>query len=74
MRLDKKVVPFKRGSWLRLYGIQLHAWNEKFIKLYVLDCGRFLRTDCFSLNRERFDFARLLVATSSLELLIPSTS
>lgn len=53
---------------MRLYGIPLHAWNESFFKLCVLDCGRYLRTDSCSLDKERFDYARVLVATSSLEI------
>jgi len=62
----KTVLPFQRGAWIRLYGILLHAWNEDFFKLYVFDCGRYLRADNCSLNRERFDYARVLIATSSL--------
>jgi len=34
----------------------------------VFDCGRYLRADNCSLNRERFDYARVLIATSSLEV------
>ncbi|MCH79613.1 cysteine-rich receptor-like protein kinase, partial [Trifolium medium] len=68
-RWDKKIIPFQRGAWLRLYGIPLHAWNETFFKLCVMDCGRFLRTDASALDRERFDYARVLVATSSLVIL-----
>jgi len=61
-------VPFQRGAWLRWYGIPLHAWNESFFKLCVLDCGRYLRTDICSLKKERFDYVSVLVATSSLEI------
>jgi hypothetical protein len=68
VRWNKTVVPFQRGAWLRLYGIPLHAWNESFFKLCVLGCGRYLRTDSCSLDKERFDYARVLVATSSLEI------
>jgi hypothetical protein len=67
-RWDKEVVSFQRGAWLRLYGILLHAWNETFFKLCVIDCGRFLRTDSCSTDKARFDFARVLIATSSLEV------
>jgi predicted SpoU family rRNA methylase len=38
-RWDKTVVPFQRGVWFRLYGIPLHAWNESFFKLCVLNYG-----------------------------------
>ena len=61
--------PFQRGAWVRLYGIPLHAWHENFFKLCVMDSGRFLKTDNCSLNRERFDYARVLIATSSLSVI-----
>jgi len=63
----KEVLPFQRGAWIRLYGIPIHAWNESFFKLCVLDCGRYLRADSCSLNRERFDYARVLISTASLD-------
>lgn len=66
---DKTVIPFQRGTWVRVYGIPLHAWNEDFFKLCVLDCGRYLRSDTCSLNRERFDYARILISTPLLEVL-----
>ena len=66
---DKSAVPFQRGVWLRLYGIPLHPWNEYFFRLCVMDCGRYLRTDSGSLEKERFDFSRVLVSTTSLEII-----
>jgi len=62
------VLPFKRGAWLRVYGIPLHAWNEGFFKLCGFECGRYLRSDNASLARERFDYARILISTTSLEV------
>jgi len=62
------VLPFQRGAWIRLYGIPLHAWNERLFKLCVFNCGRYLRADNCSLNRERFDYARVLISTSSLDV------
>jgi hypothetical protein len=66
---DTTVLPFQRGAWLHIYGIPLHAWNEGFFKLCVLDYGRFLCSDKRSLDCERFDFARVLISTPSLEVL-----
>lgn len=40
------------GAWVRIYGIPLHAWNESFFKLCVLDCGRFLRSDGVSFDKD----------------------
>jgi len=34
----------------------------------VFDCGRYLRADTCSLNRERFDYARILISTSFLDV------
>jgi hypothetical protein len=69
VRWDQEVVPFQRGAWVRIYGIPLHAWNVDFFRLCVMDCGRFLRTDDCSLEKDMFDYARVLVATSSLEVI-----
>jgi hypothetical protein len=74
VRWEKNVVPFQRGAWLRLYGVPLHAWNESFFKLCTLDCGRFLRSDSCSVERDRFDYARILIATSNLEIINSSES
>ncbi|MCI22292.1 sulfate transporter, partial [Trifolium medium] len=65
---DNKVLPYQRGVWVRLYGISLHAWSVDFFKLCVLDCGRFLRADSCSTDKDRLDFARVLIATSDLEI------
>ncbi|GAU48515.1 hypothetical protein TSUD_244350 [Trifolium subterraneum] len=68
-RWDKVVQPYHRGAWVRLYGIPLHAWDEQFFKLCVYDCGRFLRTDNCSADRDRLDFARVLLATPQLDII-----
>ncbi|PNX72734.1 putative sulfate transporter, partial [Trifolium pratense] len=65
---DNHAQDYRRGAWVRLYGIPLQAWNENFFKLCVFDCGRLLRVDNGSLERERIDFARVLIATPTLEI------
>jgi hypothetical protein len=66
VRWEKAVVPFQRGAWVRIYGIPLHAWNLNFFKLRVMVCGRFLRSDSYIVARERLDYARVLISTTSL--------
>ncbi|PNX99301.1 hypothetical protein L195_g022566, partial [Trifolium pratense] len=66
-RWDNFVQPYRRGAWVRLYGIPLQAWNANFFKLCVLDCGRFLRIDSCSADKDRLDYARVLIATTDLE-------
>jgi hypothetical protein len=46
----------------------LNAWNVDFFKLCVFDCGRFLRADSCSAEKDRLDFARVLIATSELDI------
>ncbi|PNX92129.1 putative sulfate transporter [Trifolium pratense] len=66
-RWDSLVQPYRRGAWVRLYGIPLQAWNANFFKLCVFYCGRFLRVDSCSVDKDRLDYARVLIATSDLE-------
>ncbi|GAU47563.1 hypothetical protein TSUD_404100 [Trifolium subterraneum] len=67
-RWKTDVLSYQRGAWVRLYGVPLHAWNVNFFKLCVLDCGRFLRADSCSADKDRLDFARVLIATSDLDI------
>ncbi|CAJ2668643.1 unnamed protein product [Trifolium pratense] len=68
-RWETDAQPYRRGAWVRLYGIPLHASNEDFFKLCVFYCGRFMRTDCCSAEKDRLDFARVLIATPDLNII-----
>jgi hypothetical protein len=59
---------YQRGAWVRLYGVPLSAWNVDFFKLCVFECGRFIRADSCSAEKDRLDFARVLIATSDLAI------
>jgi hypothetical protein len=65
---DKDQRPYQRGAWVRLYGVPQNAWNVDFFKLCVFDCGRFLRADSCSADKDRLDFARVLIATADLDI------
>jgi hypothetical protein len=67
-RWDYDGRPYQRGAWVRLYGVPLNAWNVDFFKLCVFDCGRFIRADSCSAEKDRLDFARVLIATTNLEI------
>jgi hypothetical protein len=69
IKWKKELVFRERGAWVRIYGIPLHAWNIDFFKLCVFDCGRLLKVDDFTLDKTRFDYARVLISTSSLDIL-----
>ena len=69
VRWNKDMLFRKRGAWVRIYGVPLHAWNIDFFKLCLFDCGNLLRIDDITVDRDRFDYARILVSTSSLEII-----
>ena len=69
VRWNKDTLVRERGAWVRIYGVPLHAWNYDFFKLCVCDCGRLMRVDDITLDRDRFDYARVLVSTSSLDII-----
>ena len=55
---------------MRIYGVPLQAWNLEFFKLCVYDCGRLLKVDDSTLDKFCFDYARVLISTSSLDLIV----
>jgi len=60
---------YERGAWVRVYGTPIHAWNINFFKLCASKCGRFIRVgDCTS-DKGRIDFPRILISTTSVEVL-----
>jgi len=69
IRWSQDVIKFEKGVWVRIYGIPIHAWNTKLFKLAIFYCGRFLRLDNSIVIKDWFDYARVLLATSSLEVL-----
>jgi hypothetical protein len=70
---SSKKLRYERGAWVRVYGTPAHAWNINFFKLCVSECGKFVRADDCTLDRGRIDYARVLITTTSLEVLNLST-
>jgi len=68
VKWNKDILIRERGAWVRIYGVPLHAWNSNFFKLCVFDCGRLLRVDEVTVEKERLDYARVLISTTSLEV------
>jgi hypothetical protein len=58
-----------RSIWIRVYGVPVHAWRENFFKK-ILECtGEVIVLDDDTLNKRRFDYARVLVRTSALSFI-----
>jgi len=66
-------VTYERGARLRVYGVPVHAWNDSFFKLCVMNVGRFVRADKCTLDRARLEFACVLISTTQLEILNTSS-
>ena len=64
---------YERGAWLRVYGTPTHAWNTNFFKLCVSKCGKFVQADECTSDRGRIDYARILISTTSLQVLNTTT-
>ncbi|GAU51009.1 hypothetical protein TSUD_377370 [Trifolium subterraneum] len=58
---------YVRGAWVRCYRIPLHAWNPIFFAEIAELQGRLLKVDECTLNKDHMDFARILIATPSLQ-------
>lgn len=71
---NPREVVYVRGAWVRIYGIPVHAWTMSFFELCSKACGKFLKADECSVEKSRLDFARVLVSTSSLEVLNVTSS
>ncbi|KEH16894.1 DUF4283 domain protein [Medicago truncatula] len=74
VKWKKDMVVRERGAWVRIFGVPLQACNPEFFKLCVYDCGRMLKVDDPTLEKIHFDYARVLVSTSSLDLIISAAN
>jgi hypothetical protein len=64
---------YERGAWLRLYGVPVHAWNNDFLNLCVSAVGKLIQADESTMEKSRFDFARILVSTTHVEVIKQSS-
>lgn len=53
----------KRRTWVKLYGVPLHVWDESFFKIFAGKIGVFIDFDSDTADKKRFDVARLLIST-----------
>jgi len=65
---NNQCVKFERGVWVRLYGVPLQAWNANFFRLCAFDIGRIMWLDTCMVDRDCLDYARILLATPSLNI------
>ncbi|WJX17882.1 hypothetical protein P8452_07743 [Trifolium repens] len=64
-----KEVSSDRAIWIRLYGVPVHAWRENFFKKMLELTGEVIVMDDDTINKRRFDYARVLIRTSALSFI-----
>ncbi|XP_045802504.1 uncharacterized protein LOC123896113 [Trifolium pratense] len=57
----------ERLVWLRVYGVPIHAWNDKFFSLIAKQYGIFLNADDTTSKKLSMDVARILIRTPGLK-------
>lgn len=57
----------ERLTWIRCYGIPIHAWNVEFFTKLSEYVGVYLNSDDNTENKRSLDVARLLVRTQATE-------
>lgn len=62
-------VACEREAWVRCQGVPLHGWSSQFLELLVIRLGRFVSLDTNTMNLKRLDMARVLIRTSSWEVI-----
>lgn len=64
-----EMVAKEREAWIRCQGVPLHAWNSQFFEQIVGCLGSFISMDSGSMNGSSFDMARVMIRTSSWEVI-----
>ncbi|GKV29642.1 hypothetical protein SLEP1_g38546 [Rubroshorea leprosula] len=59
----------KRCAYIRVMGVPLDAWGERFFTMIGDQCGRFVSMDDSTMKKSRLDFGRVLINTYSAEII-----
>jgi hypothetical protein len=59
----------RREVWVKVLGVPLHVWGEKFFKLVGNRFGEFVDFDADTASRSRFDVARIKLSTPCRSLI-----
>ncbi|MCH96036.1 DUF4283 domain protein, partial [Trifolium medium] len=57
----------ERYTWIRLFGVPVHAWNRHFFAKVCITNGSLINLDSATENKRRLDVARCLVRTTAME-------
>jgi hypothetical protein len=69
-----KLVSNQRSSWLRCYGVPLHAWGQALFRTIGFKFGTFVGTDQSTKLLVRGDMARINITTEKMQLIDSSVS
>lgn len=54
---------YERVSWIKCYGVPLHAWNLSFFVYLVSNYGRILKVNEDSNDKIWLDYAQIMIFT-----------
>ncbi|KAK8578804.1 hypothetical protein V6N12_069148 [Hibiscus sabdariffa] len=57
--------------WIFIEGLSLFAWSEFVLSLIGSHWGKVIRIDLETVNKKRFDIARVLVGVQCLSVILP---
>jgi hypothetical protein len=69
-----EVTSNQRTTWLRCYGIPLHAWGEALFRTIGFKFGSFVEADLSTKNMVRGDLARIRITTDKMMVIDSSVS
>ncbi|GAU24086.1 hypothetical protein TSUD_388790 [Trifolium subterraneum] len=69
-----ELVSHHRSTWLRCFGVPLHAWGDALFRSIAFKHGVFIEVDSPTKNMLRGDMARIKIVTKKLTLIDSSMS
>lgn len=57
------MVDEERVTWVRLFGIPCHVWNDEFFRFMALTFGAHIRADNVTESQAKLDVAHFLICT-----------
>ncbi|KAK6145750.1 hypothetical protein DH2020_019619 [Rehmannia glutinosa] len=60
---DSRAYRTERRCWIKCFGIPIHAWEPRFFHKIAAALGSLIECDRHTTDKDRVDFARLLIST-----------
>ncbi|CAI8600377.1 unnamed protein product [Vicia faba] len=64
-----KAVMNGKITWIKMYGVPIQAWNQKFFEKLIIGKGSLVFVGIVTEKKRMFDYARCLIRKTSMESL-----